>query len=213
MLAPPVRLWYRGLRLAVVAQTAVKRRKETPFDNVIQRDKKLKLVLNMRWKEMEEEEQRLTTKKETTKTKAKTLTIEYYVLFEQMIMEILEDNKYYRAWTEKGITMNDTAANNRYVSRFIAYALCVVDETLKDANWFSSEDDKKERKDNRYVSRFIAYALCVVDEALKDANWFSSEDDKNERKVIVNYFYLYYYLFSPISLMPLSYDFQSSSLV
>ncbi|KAG8081365.1 hypothetical protein GUJ93_ZPchr0007g5503 [Zizania palustris] len=64
----------------------------------------------MRWKEMEEEEQRLTTKKETTKTKAKTLTIEDYVLLEQMIMEILEDNKDYRAWMEKGITMNGTAA-------------------------------------------------------------------------------------------------------
>ncbi|KAG8086474.1 hypothetical protein GUJ93_ZPchr0010g8875 [Zizania palustris] len=48
VLAPPVRVRSRGSRLAVVAQAAVKRRKETPFDNVIQRDKKLKLVLKLR---------------------------------------------------------------------------------------------------------------------------------------------------------------------
>uniref|UniRef100_A0ACD5TDK4 Uncharacterized protein n=1 Tax=Avena sativa TaxID=4498 RepID=A0ACD5TDK4_AVESA len=44
---PPLRLLRP--RLAVVAQAAaVKRRKEVPFDNVIQRDKKLKLVLKLR---------------------------------------------------------------------------------------------------------------------------------------------------------------------
>ncbi|KAM0866580.1 hypothetical protein ACQ4PT_042534 [Festuca glaucescens] len=44
---PPPRLLRP--RLAVVAQAAaVKRRKEIPFDNVIQRDKKLKLVLKLR---------------------------------------------------------------------------------------------------------------------------------------------------------------------
>uniref|UniRef100_A0A0E0HIQ9 PORR domain-containing protein n=1 Tax=Oryza nivara TaxID=4536 RepID=A0A0E0HIQ9_ORYNI len=47
---PPLRLLRPGAprRLAVVAQAAVKRRKEIPFDNVIQRDKKLKLVLKLR---------------------------------------------------------------------------------------------------------------------------------------------------------------------
>ncbi|KAG8046672.1 hypothetical protein GUJ93_ZPchr0008g11843 [Zizania palustris] len=33
----------------------------------------------------------------------------------------------------------------KYVSRFIAYDLCAVDEALKDANWFPLEDDRKER--------------------------------------------------------------------
>ncbi|XP_015692706.2 protein WHAT'S THIS FACTOR 1 homolog, chloroplastic [Oryza brachyantha] len=48
-LAPSLRLLRpRAPRLAVVAQAAVKRRKEIPFDNVIQRDKKLKLVLKLR---------------------------------------------------------------------------------------------------------------------------------------------------------------------
>ncbi|KAF0927024.1 hypothetical protein E2562_029247 [Oryza meyeriana var. granulata] len=47
-LAPSLRLRPRPPRLAVVAQAAVKRRKEIPFDNVIQRDKKLKLVLKLR---------------------------------------------------------------------------------------------------------------------------------------------------------------------
>ncbi|KAF6986474.1 hypothetical protein CFC21_004223 [Triticum aestivum] len=43
---PPLRI---RPRLAVLAQAAaVKRRKEVPFDNVIQRDKKLKLVLKLR---------------------------------------------------------------------------------------------------------------------------------------------------------------------
>ncbi|KAL6848912.1 hypothetical protein ACP4OV_021495 [Aristida adscensionis] len=42
----PLRL--RPRPAVVVAQAAVKRRKEVPFDNVIQRDKKLKLVLKLR---------------------------------------------------------------------------------------------------------------------------------------------------------------------
>lgn len=46
---PPFPLRLRPRRAAaVVAQAAVKRRKELPFDNVIQRDKKLKLVLKLR---------------------------------------------------------------------------------------------------------------------------------------------------------------------
>ncbi|KAJ1264163.1 hypothetical protein BS78_09G241900 [Paspalum vaginatum] len=46
---PPSPLRLRPRRAAaVVAQAAVKRRKEVPFDNVIQRDKKLKLVLKLR---------------------------------------------------------------------------------------------------------------------------------------------------------------------
>ncbi|KAG8044273.1 hypothetical protein GUJ93_ZPchr0014g47208 [Zizania palustris] len=67
-----------------------------------------------RRKEMEEEEHRLTAEKEkeTARIKAKTLTIGDYVLFEQMIREILEDNEDYRAWTERGITMNGAAATN-----------------------------------------------------------------------------------------------------
>ncbi|KAL6609408.1 hypothetical protein ACP70R_039377 [Stipagrostis hirtigluma subsp. patula] len=44
----PLRLRRRPAGAAVVAQAAVKRRKEVPFDNVIQRDKKLKLVLKLR---------------------------------------------------------------------------------------------------------------------------------------------------------------------
>ncbi|KAK3134789.1 hypothetical protein QOZ80_5BG0410730 [Eleusine coracana subsp. coracana] len=44
--APPLHL--RARSAVVVAQAAVKRRKEIPFDNVIQRDKKLKLVLKLR---------------------------------------------------------------------------------------------------------------------------------------------------------------------
>ncbi|KAE8807526.1 chloroplast heat stress responsive protein [Hordeum vulgare] len=47
--APPPPSLRTRPRLAVVAQAAaVKRRKEVPFDNVIQRDKKLKLVLKLR---------------------------------------------------------------------------------------------------------------------------------------------------------------------
>ncbi|RCV16455.1 hypothetical protein SEVIR_3G141800v4 [Setaria viridis] len=45
---PPFPLRLRPRPALVVAQAAVKRRKEVPFDNVIQRDKKLKLVLKLR---------------------------------------------------------------------------------------------------------------------------------------------------------------------
>ncbi|XP_062232189.1 protein WHAT'S THIS FACTOR 1 homolog, chloroplastic-like [Phragmites australis] len=45
---PPFLLRLRPRPAVVVAQAAVKRRKEVPFDNVIQRDKKLKLVLKLR---------------------------------------------------------------------------------------------------------------------------------------------------------------------
>ncbi|PWZ11140.1 Protein ROOT PRIMORDIUM DEFECTIVE 1 [Zea mays] len=45
---PPFPLRLRPRPAAVVAQAAVKRRKEAPFDTVIQRDKKLKLVLKLR---------------------------------------------------------------------------------------------------------------------------------------------------------------------
>ncbi|KAL5216621.1 hypothetical protein ABZP36_008022 [Zizania latifolia] len=66
-----------------------------------------------RRKEMEQEEQRLTAEKETARIKAKTLTIEDYVLFEQMIREILEEgSKGDRAWMERDITMNGAAATN-----------------------------------------------------------------------------------------------------
>ncbi|KAL6651196.1 hypothetical protein ACP70R_010121 [Stipagrostis hirtigluma subsp. patula] len=44
-----------------------------------------------RKKEAEEEERRLTAEKEAARIKAKTLKIEDYMLFEQMIMEILKD--------------------------------------------------------------------------------------------------------------------------
>ncbi|KAJ6790641.1 protein ROOT PRIMORDIUM DEFECTIVE 1 [Iris pallida] len=45
---PPPLLRHGGIRLRPVTAAAVKRRKEVPFDNVIQRDKKLKLVLKIR---------------------------------------------------------------------------------------------------------------------------------------------------------------------
>jgi len=45
---PPFPMRLRPRPAVVVAQAAVKRRKEVPFDNVIQRDKKLKLVLKLR---------------------------------------------------------------------------------------------------------------------------------------------------------------------
>ncbi|XP_042477249.1 3-oxoacyl-[acyl-carrier-protein] synthase, mitochondrial isoform X2 [Macadamia integrifolia] len=36
-------------------------------------------------------------------------------------------------------------SKDRSIARFIGYALCSSDEALKDANWFPSEQDKKER--------------------------------------------------------------------
>ncbi|KAF0891251.1 hypothetical protein E2562_009429, partial [Oryza meyeriana var. granulata] len=64
-----------------------------------------------RKKEIEEEEQRLTAEKEAARIKAKTLMIEDYVLFEQMIREILEEGiKGERPRTERDITTDGAAA-------------------------------------------------------------------------------------------------------
>ncbi|KAL5214659.1 hypothetical protein ABZP36_003811 [Zizania latifolia] len=66
-----------------------------------------------RRKEMEEEEQRLTDNKEAARIKAKKLMIEDYVLFEQMIREILEEGyKGDRAWMERDTTTNGAVATN-----------------------------------------------------------------------------------------------------
>ncbi|KAG8065734.1 hypothetical protein GUJ93_ZPchr0004g38749 [Zizania palustris] len=62
---------------------------------------------------MEEEEQRLIDEKEAARIKAKKLMIEDYVLFEQVIREILEGgNKGDRAWMERDITTNGAVATN-----------------------------------------------------------------------------------------------------
>ncbi|CAM0903373.1 unnamed protein product [Alopecurus aequalis] len=61
-----------------------------------------------RRKETEEEERRFVAEKEGARTKAKTLKVEDYMLFEQMIREILEEGNEGDKGSkmEKGITKN-----------------------------------------------------------------------------------------------------------
>uniref|UniRef100_A0A0D9W857 Uncharacterized protein n=1 Tax=Leersia perrieri TaxID=77586 RepID=A0A0D9W857_9ORYZ len=71
-----------------------------------------------RRKEMAEEEQRLTSEKEAARIKAKTLMIEDYELFEQMIREILEEGrKGDRSRTDRDITTNGGAASKSTEAR------------------------------------------------------------------------------------------------
>lgn len=43
--------------------------------------------------------------------------------------------------------------DHRSIARFIGYALCAADEALRDANWFPSEQNEKERTVMSYFTR------------------------------------------------------------
>ncbi|XP_006652639.1 uncharacterized protein LOC102720977 [Oryza brachyantha] len=119
-----------------------------------------------RRKEMEEKEQRLTAEKEAARIKVKTLMIEDYALFEQMILEILEEGiKGGRAREEGDTTTNGAAAATKSTEARIG----IKDWWRKSTYAYLNEPAMTSMDENgrrKHAIKYIPHERCM--------NFFSS---------------------------------------